>query len=136
MCGIDKGQSYLMTSRIFASITVGLLVLAQAAVGQPSLPSTFKAQTVASPGADIFVRSGGAGPDPMSPRFRVTLRAMTVLAHDEFGLEPLRGMGHSSRPAGGYKKKTQAADAGPSSPRSGTILVVLDAPIPGDWALE
>jgi hypothetical protein len=29
----------------------------------PSLPSTFKAQTVASPqGADIFVRSAGCGP--------------------------------------------------------------------------
>ncbi len=39
---------------------LGLAVFAYTAVVQPSVASTFKAQTVASPkGAEIFVRSGG-----------------------------------------------------------------------------
>jgi pimeloyl-ACP methyl ester carboxylesterase len=84
---------------------------------QPSLPSTFKAQTVASPeGADIFVRSGGSGPvvvllhgyaetsDSWAPLAAELVESYTVVVPD------LRGMGRSSRPAGGYDKKTQAAD--------------------------
>src|ERR1700736_3643631 len=83
----------------------------------PSLPSTFNAQTVTSPtGTDIFVRSGGAGPvvvllhgyaetsDSWGPLAAELIRSYTVVVPD------LRGMGHSSRPAGGYDKKTQAAD--------------------------
>jgi len=106
-----------MISRSFASITVGLEVLAQAALGQPSLPSTFKAQTITSPeGADIFVRSGGSGPvvvllhgypetsDSWGPLAAELVKGYTVVVPD------LRGIGHSSRPAGGYDKKTQAAD--------------------------
>jgi pimeloyl-ACP methyl ester carboxylesterase len=83
----------------------------------PSLPSTFKAQTVASPaGADIFVRSGGSGPvvvllhgyaetsDSWEPLAAALAASYTVVVPD------LRGIGRSSRPAGGYDKKTQAAD--------------------------
>src|SRR3984893_7993087 len=84
---------------------------------QPSLPSTFVPQTVSSPeGADIFVRSGGSGPvvvllhgyaetsDSWAPLAADLIKAYTVVVPD------LRGIGHSSRPAGGYDKKTQAAD--------------------------
>src|SRR5271170_1080741 len=84
---------------------------------QPSLPSTFKAQTVTSPeGADIFVRSGGSGPvvvllhgyaetsDSWGPLAAELDETFTVVVPD------LRGIGRSSRPAGGYDKKTQAAD--------------------------
>jgi pimeloyl-ACP methyl ester carboxylesterase len=84
---------------------------------QPSLPSIFKAQTVASPGgAGIFVRSGGAGPvivllhgyaetsDSWAPLAAELVKSCTVVVPD------LRGIGRSSRPAGGYDKKTQAAD--------------------------
>jgi pimeloyl-ACP methyl ester carboxylesterase len=83
----------------------------------PSLPSTFKAQTVASPaGADIFVRSGGSGPvvvllhgygetsDSWAPLAADLAASYTVVVPD------LRGIGRSSRPAVGYDKKTQATD--------------------------
>jgi pimeloyl-ACP methyl ester carboxylesterase len=84
---------------------------------QPSLPLTFKAQTIASPeGADIFVRSGGSGPvvvllhgyaetsDSWGPLATELVKSYTVVVPD------LRGIGRSSRPAGGYDKKTQAGD--------------------------
>lgn len=83
----------------------------------PSLPLTFKAQTVASPqGADIFVRSGGSGPvvvllhgyaetsDSWAPLAAELIKDFTVVVPD------LRGIGRSSRPPGGYDKKTQAGD--------------------------
>src|SRR6202043_815667 len=83
----------------------------------PSLPSTFKAQTVASPeGADIFVRSGRTGAvvvllhgyaetsDSWAPLAAELVKSYTVVVPD------LRGIGRSSRPPGGYDKKTQAAD--------------------------
>jgi pimeloyl-ACP methyl ester carboxylesterase len=84
---------------------------------QPSLPSTFKACTIASPeGADIFVRSGGSGPvvvllhgyaetsDSWGPLAAELDKNFTVVVPD------LRGIGRSSHPDGGYDKKTQAAD--------------------------
>jgi pimeloyl-ACP methyl ester carboxylesterase len=84
---------------------------------RPSLPSTFKAQTVTSPAdADIFVRSGGSGPpvvllhgyaetsDSWAPLAAELINGYTVIVPD------LRGIGRSSRPIGGYDKKTQAAD--------------------------
>jgi pimeloyl-ACP methyl ester carboxylesterase len=84
---------------------------------QPSLPSSFKARTVASPaGANIYVRSAGAGPvvvlihgyaetsDSWAPLAAELVKNYTVVVPD------LRGIGRSSRPPGGYDKKTQAAD--------------------------
>jgi pimeloyl-ACP methyl ester carboxylesterase len=84
---------------------------------RPSLPSTFTAQTIHSPaGADIFVRSGGKGPvvvlihgygetsDSWGPLAAELVKTYTVVVPD------LRGIGRSSQPAGGYDKKTQAAD--------------------------
>src|SRR6202158_4871983 len=83
----------------------------------PSLPSSFQAKTIHSPeGADIFVRSGGAGPvvvllhgyaetsDSWGPLAAELAKTYPVVVPD------LRGIGRSSRPAGGYDKKTQAAD--------------------------
>ncbi len=105
-----------MIRRNFTAIAFSLLVSAYAAA-QPSLPSAFKGQTVASPeGADIFVRSGGSGPvvvllhgyaetsDSWGPLAADLAKNYTVVVPD------LRGIGRSSRPAGGYDKKTQAAD--------------------------
>jgi pimeloyl-ACP methyl ester carboxylesterase len=84
---------------------------------RPSLPSTFKEQTVTTPdGADIFVRSDGTGPvvvllhgyaetsDSWGPLAADLVGKYTVVVPD------LRGMGRSSKPSGGYDKKTQAAD--------------------------
>jgi pimeloyl-ACP methyl ester carboxylesterase len=93
------------------------LVSAHIAMAQPALPSTFKSQIVHSPaGADIFVRSAGTGPvvvlihgyaetsDSWAPLAAELVKTYTVIVPD------LRGIGSSSRPAGGYDKKTQAAD--------------------------
>src|SRR5271170_4817222 len=84
---------------------------------QPSLQPTFVPQTVSTPeGADIFVRSGGSGPvvvllhgyaetsDSWAPLAADLIKSYTVVVPD------LRGIGRSSHPAGGYDKKTQAAD--------------------------
>jgi pimeloyl-ACP methyl ester carboxylesterase len=107
----------IMIKRDLITTVFGIIVSAYTAVAQPSLPSTFKARTVASPeGADIFVRSGGSGPvvvllhgyaetsDSWAPLAAELAKSYTVVVPD------LRGIGRSSRPAGGYDKKTQAAD--------------------------
>jgi pimeloyl-ACP methyl ester carboxylesterase len=110
-------QDTTMISRTSIGAVLGIAIFALAAHAQPSLPSTFKSRTVASPeGADIFVRSGGAGPvvvllhgyaetsDSWAPLAAELAKSYTVVVPD------LRGIGRSSRPAGGYDKKTQAAD--------------------------
>src|SRR6202158_1549755 len=84
---------------------------------QPSLPSSFQAKTVHSPeGADIYVRWGGTGAvvvlihgyaensDSWAPLAADLMKDHTVVVPD------LRGIGRSSKPTGGYDKKTQAKD--------------------------
>ncbi|MGH9421242.1 MAG: alpha/beta fold hydrolase, partial [Thermoanaerobaculia bacterium] len=92
-------------------------VTSAVAVAQPSLPADFKQQTVkTADGAEIYVRSGGSGPvvllihgfgdtgEMWGPLARELAKTHTVVVPD------LRGMGRSSHPAGGYDKRTQAAD--------------------------
>jgi pimeloyl-ACP methyl ester carboxylesterase len=79
-------------------------------------PSNFKIDTIASNGTTLYVRIGGTGPavlllhgygetgDMWAPLAAVLAKDRTVIAPD------LRGMGLSSRPAGGYDKKTQGQD--------------------------
>src|SRR6185295_10141974 len=80
---------------------------------QPALPSNFQKQTVSSPeGAEIFVRWAGKGPvvllihgyaensDSWAPLAADLVRDHTVVVPD------LRGIGRSSKPEGGYDKKT------------------------------
>src|SRR5260370_3112851 len=133
----------------------------------PSLPSSFQAKTIHGPeGADIFVRWGGSGPvvvlihgyaensDSWAPLAADLMKDHTVVVPD------LRGIGRSSKPAGGYDKKTQAKDIhavwtslgydkkfivahdighmgayayAASYPDKVDRLVVMDAPIPGVW---
>lgn len=85
---------------------------------QPSLPSSFQAKTIHSPaGADIFVRWGNQGrpvvvlihgyaenSDSWGPLAADLMKDYTVVVPD------LRGIGRSSKPAGGYDQKTQARD--------------------------
>jgi pimeloyl-ACP methyl ester carboxylesterase len=105
-----------ITGGILLAISL-TVVSARIATAQPALPSTFKSQIVHSPaGADIFVRSAGTGPvivlihgyaetsDSWAPLATELVKTYTVIVPD------LRGIGSSSRPAGGYDKKTQAAD--------------------------
>jgi pimeloyl-ACP methyl ester carboxylesterase len=83
----------------------------------PSLPSSFQGKTIHSPeDAEIFVRSAGSGPvavllhgyaensDSWAPLAADLVKDHTVVVPD------LRGIGRSSKPAGGYDKKTQAGD--------------------------
>jgi pimeloyl-ACP methyl ester carboxylesterase len=108
-------RSGIMSSTLIALAIA--LASAKVAAAQSALPSIFKSQIVHSPaGADIFVRSAGAGPvvvlihgyaetsDSWAPLAAELEKTYTVIVPD------LRGIGSSSRPAGGYDKKTQAAD--------------------------
>jgi alpha-beta hydrolase superfamily lysophospholipase len=89
--------------RAFVSSVLTMLAIvlfAGAAIAQPALPSTFRARTVTSPeGANIFVRSGGAGPavvllhgyaetsDSWAPLAAALAKSYTVVVPD------LRGIG-------------------------------------------
>lgn len=158
-----------MLSHFRRALGAGLMVLAVAALpalAQPQpYPASFKARQIqAAGGATLHVRVGGSGPavvllhgfgdtgDMWAPM-------ATALARDHRVVVPdLRGMGLSSRPGGGYDKKTQAADIravldklgidkahvvghdigtmvayayAASYPDKTATLVVMDAPIPG-----
>jgi pimeloyl-ACP methyl ester carboxylesterase len=103
---------------------VALLALAFAALGLaapaaakvPPYPKGFRTQEIAVNGATIHVRVGGSGPavvllhgygetgDMWAPLAAELMRDHTVIVPD------LRGLGLSSKPAGGFDKKTQALD--------------------------
>src|SRR5271154_6113915 len=104
---------------MFRDIFVHALLAAAAvcSFAQPSLPSSFRSKTVhVSDGVDIFVRFGGTGPavllihgyaensDSWAPLAQDLMKDHTVIVPD------LRGIGRSSKPSGGYDKKTQAGD--------------------------
>ena len=88
----------------------------QAANAQFAFPANFHTQEIQTDGATIHVRVGGQGPavvlihgfgftgDMWVPLAAELARDHTVVVPD------MRGMGLSSHPAGGYDKKTQAAD--------------------------
>lgn len=81
-----------------------------------TFPPAFKTRQIQVDGASIHVRSGGQGPavvllhgfgdtgDMWAPLAAELARDHTVVVPD------LRGLGLSSKPAGGYDKKTQAGD--------------------------
>lgn len=93
-----------------------ILVALPAAAEVRPFPATFRTQEIATNGASIHVRLGGRGPavvllhgygetgDMWAPLAAELARAHAVVVPD------LRGIGLSSRPAGGYDKKTQARD--------------------------
>ena len=97
---------------------LGLALTARAAAPQPSLPSAFKTQTITTPdgrGHLRAIRRHGTG-GRAAPRLRRHRRHVGPArgGADEAPtpsiVPDLRGMGRSSHPAGGYDKKTQAAD--------------------------
>src|SRR5438105_5552566 len=84
---------------------------------QFTFPASFQQKTIKTPeGAEIFVRVGGTGPavillhgfgdtgDMWVPLAAELAKNHTLLIPD------LRGMGRSSHPAGGYDKKSEAAE--------------------------
>jgi len=129
-----------------------------------SFPASFRTQNIETEGAMIHVRLGGHGPAVVLLHgFGDTGDMWAALAADlerdhAVVVPDLRGMGLSSHPAGGYDKRTQAADIRSVLTRLGLDraaivghdigtmvayayavrypdktekLVVMDAPVPG-----
>ena len=140
------------------------VLAAPAAAQQFMYPADFRTQEIATNGATIHVRAGGRGPavillhgygetgDMWVPMAVDLVRDHTVLVPD------LRGLGLSSKPTGGFDKKTQSGDVAgvldalridradvvahdignmvafafaARYPQRVTRLVVIDAPVPG-----
>jgi pimeloyl-ACP methyl ester carboxylesterase len=134
-----------------------------AAQVQP-FPADFRTQNVHTNGTTLHLRTGGQGPavmllhgygetgDMWAPLAAELARDHTVVAPD------LRGLGFSSRPEGGYDKKTQGRDVAglldaleieqadlvthdignmvgyafaAQFPKRVTRFVIMDAPLPG-----
>ncbi len=103
--------------RKFGAVALAAIFLSSSAPAavQP-FPAEFKTETIATNGARIYVRIGGAGPavvllhgygetgDMWAPLAGRLSRNHTVIVPD------LRGLGLSSQPPGGYDKKTQGED--------------------------
>ncbi|WP_439622442.1 alpha/beta fold hydrolase [Shinella sp.] len=98
-------------------LALGLLVFAGPAGAEvPDFPASFETQEITTNGATIHVRVGGAGPavvllhgygetgDMWAPMAADLARDHKVIVPD------LRGLGLSSKPDGGFDKKTQAGD--------------------------
>jgi pimeloyl-ACP methyl ester carboxylesterase len=109
--------------RKLSAIGAALLVAATPVSAQVApFPSSFRTENVQAKDATIHVRVGGKGPavvllhgygetgDMWSPMAADLARDHMVIVPD------LRGLGLSSKPAGGYDKKTQAGD----------VIAVLD----------
>ena len=101
----------------FITIFAMLLFAALPAAAQVlAFPASFRVEDVATNGATIHVRVGGKGPaavllhgygetgDMWAPMAADLMRDHTVIVPD------LRGLGMSSKPGGGFDKKTQAGD--------------------------
>ncbi|MBC9031318.1 alpha/beta hydrolase [Sphingomonas sp. JC676] len=102
----------LILSAILASLFATMPALSQ----NFDFPPGFKTQDIATNGATIHVRSGGKGPAVVLLHGYGETGDMWIpmardLARDHFVIVPdLRGLGLSSKPAGGFDKKTQAGD--------------------------
>src|SRR5215472_7546634 len=98
-----------------AALVAGLLT-ASALAAVPPYPASFGTMNIPVNSTQIYVRVGGSGPAVVLLHgFGETGDMWAPLAaelvRDHFMIVPdLRGMGLSSRPAGGYDKKTQAQD--------------------------
>ena len=113
-----------MRRLLISAIAAVLAIAATPCSAQvPPFPANFSTQDISANGATIHVRRGGSGPavvllhgygetgDMWAPLAADLMRDHTVIVPD------LRGLGRSSKPAGGYDKKTQAGD----------VAAVLDA---------
>src|SRR5579863_612334 len=99
-----------------AAALVGLFLTVPALAAIQPFPPALKDKMVATNGTSLYVRVGGKGPavvllhgygetgDMWAPLAAVLVKDHTVIVPD------LRGMGLSSRPSGGYDKKTQGQD--------------------------
>ncbi|MES2058144.1 MAG: alpha/beta hydrolase [Pseudomonadota bacterium] len=104
----------MLRSALAAFAALALAVPAAAQV--PPFPADFQTREITGNGATIHVRVGGKGPavvllhgygetgDMWAPLAADLMRDHMVIVPD------LRGLGLSSKPAGGFDKKTQAGD--------------------------
>jgi pimeloyl-ACP methyl ester carboxylesterase len=152
-----------MVRQMLFALTALVLTAPAFAQVEP-FPSSFHTQTIDTNGVKLYVRVGGTGPavvllhgygetgDMWAPLAADLARDHRVIVPD------LRGMGLSSRPAGGYDKKTQGQDVAgmldalkvdrtdlvthdignmvgyaftAQYPQRVTKLVLMDAPLPG-----
>ncbi len=102
--------------RLVAPLLLGLLSATPALAQDFTFPAGFQVRNIQTNGATIHVRVGGTGPavvllhgygetgDMWAPMAAELARNYTVIVPD------LRGLGLSSKPAGGFDKKTQAGD--------------------------
>jgi len=102
--------------RVMMAVLAAALVSLPAEAQVQPFPAAFRTRDIATNGATIYVRVGGAGPavvllhgygetgDMWAPLAADLARDHRVVVPD------LRGLGLSSRPPGGYDKKTQAGD--------------------------
>ncbi len=149
----------------FAFVAAALLAVSTPARAQElPYPADFRTRNIEAHGVTIHVRIGGSGPavvlihgfgesgDMWAPLAASLVRNHTVIVPD------LRGMGRSSKPAGGFSKMSQATDIAElldalkiaqsdvvahdignmvafafaeKYPTRVTKLIVIDAPIPG-----
>lgn len=102
--------------RILTATLALLLAAVPSLAAVPPFPPSFATREIATNGATIHVRVGGKGPavvllhgygetgDMWAPMAADLMKDHTVVVPD------LRGLGLSSKPAGGFDKKTQAGD--------------------------
>jgi len=105
-----------MMRNFAAAASLSLILSASALAAVQPYPASFGTMNVLANGTQIYVRVDGAGPavvllhgygetgDMWAPLAAQLVRDHTVIVPD------LRGLGLSSRPPGGYDKKTQAED--------------------------
>jgi pimeloyl-ACP methyl ester carboxylesterase len=115
----SRCEGWPSATRSFRGVLVGLgflLAVGSAAAEVQPLPASFRTQQIPTPGATLFVRVGGQGPAVVllhgyGETGDMWMELAVNLSRDHTVVIPdLRGMGLSSRPAGGYDKKTEAQD--------------------------
>jgi pimeloyl-ACP methyl ester carboxylesterase len=150
--------------RLFIGLAALVVLAGPVKAEVPAFPAAFKTQEITTNGTTIHVRVGGAGPavvllhgygetgDMWAPMAADLAKDHTVIVPD------LRGMGLSTKPAGGYDKKNQAGDVAgvldalkvektdivahdignmvayafaEQNQKRVTRLVLIDAPVPG-----
>lgn len=146
-------------------LAAAALVAVVPALAQPiPYPASFKSEIVNADGVKFYVRVGGSGPAVVlihgfgDTGDMWTPLALALAKNHRVVVPDLRGMGLSSKPEGGYDKKTQAGDIraildklgidkadivshdigtmvayayAASYPDKTTKLVVMDGPVPG-----
>jgi pimeloyl-ACP methyl ester carboxylesterase len=101
---------------VAAAASIVCLLSASALAAIQPFPANFGTLNVVTNGTQIYVRAGGEGPAVLLLHGYGETGDMWAplaarLAHNHKVIVPdLRGLGLSSRPAGGYDKKTQAED--------------------------